>query len=142
MDKIVEILKKKQFKLCVLSTISSGASPESAVIGYAVKDDLTLIFSTKKTTRKAINIASNPHVSFVTGWSFTEENVQIEGTARLVNEPSDPEYLEIENFFFSQNREAEKFKSDDTIFIVMIPTWYRLLDHSTTPPTMEEKTIR
>jgi len=62
MEQVLQELINKQPKLCVLATVSRDGSPESAVVGYAVKDDLTLIFITKKGTRKYTNLGYSHHV--------------------------------------------------------------------------------
>lgn len=138
-EHVVELLKQQLSKLCVLSTATKDGKPESAVVGYAVKDDLTLYFSTHTNTRKYKNIVENPKASFVTGWTFNTSNIQIDGTARIISEEHS-EYKAIEEFFFTQNPEAAKFKSPGIIFIELTPTWAHLLDLSVHPPMSEEIT--
>lgn len=141
MEQVVAILRNKQPKLCVLSSATLSGVPESAVVGYAVKDDLTLVFSTQKNTRKYRIITTNPHVSFVTGWSFHEPNIQIDGEARIVADKNDIEYQDLETFFFGQNQDAAQFKTDNTVFIILKPSWYKLLDLSVHPVQEIEKTL-
>jgi len=138
-DQILEFLRNKQPKLCVLSTASSDAKPESAVIGYAVMDDLTLIFSTRKNSRKAVNLLENNKASVTIGWGLTENNVQMDGTARIMDQEGENQKLE--SFFFEQNKDAKKFKGLGTILIIFTPTWIRYLNLSTQPPTQEEITL-
>lgn len=138
-DLVRNFLKSKPEKLCVFSTVTKDGKPESSVVGYAIADDFTIIMSTKPTTRKISNLHENPHASFVTGWTFSEMNIQIDGTAQIVSEGD--EYTSLEEFFFGQNPAALKFKSPDTVFIKFTPVWMRSLDPTSHPPKVEEKSF-
>lgn len=138
-EKVLEFLKKQNPKLCVLSTASKDGKPESAVMGYAVKDNLTIILSTHKESRKWHNLKENQKVSLVTGWNFEIPNIQYDGIATLIEEG--PKYPETEQFFFTQNLHAARFKSPDTIFIEVKPMWIRCTELSQTPHHVEEKTF-
>jgi len=67
-------------KLGVLGTVSSGGSPQSALVGIAVTPELEIIFDTVKSSRKFQNLMSNSRCSFVVGWTG-EITVQYEGQA-------------------------------------------------------------
>ena len=56
-------------KLGVLGTLSSGGSPQSALVGIGVTPELEIIFDTVKSSRKFQNLMSNPGCSFVVGWT-------------------------------------------------------------------------
>lgn len=136
---VLEFLKKRDLKLCVLSTASGDAQPESAVMRYAVKDDLTVVLSTQKNTRKCNNIVQNPSVSLVFGWSFTELNLQCSGVATLIEEGN--QYDEWGKFYLTVNPEAAQYKSPNTVYIVVKLSWIRLTDFSGHPPKIEEITL-
>lgn len=138
-QEVLSFLQALTPKLCVLSTVTKDGKPESAVVGFAVQEDLSIILSTTKRTRKYQNLTTNTNVSLIFGWSFTQKNVQYEGKAILIEEGD--LYIPTEKFFFEQNPDAAKFKSEDTIFIKITPIWIRLLDHTVTPPTLFEKTV-
>lgn len=138
-DIVLNFLKSRPEKLCVLSTANSSGKSESSVVGYAIEDDLTLIFSTKPDTRKVSNLKENNSASFVTGWTFSEMNIQIDGTVSVITDGE--EYKKLDEFFFSQNPQALKFKSPDTVFLKFTPTWIRYLDPTVHPPKMEEKIL-
>lgn len=135
-DDVLHYLKTKPIKLCVLATASTTGKPESAVVGYAVKDDLTMLFSTHKGTRKLDNLNKNNQISLVVGWDFDTMNVQMEGTAKIVE--NENEHKAAEDFFFTQNPAALKFKSPDTVFIEVLPHWVRSIDPRQHPPKTEE----
>lgn len=136
-EKVLEYLKNKTPKLCVISTVTSDQKPESALVGYAVLPDLSILINTNHKTRKWANIKSNPHVSIVFGFGFTELNVQYEGTAELLEDGDS--LKKYDELFFSQNEDARKFKSEDTRIMKITPTWMRLMDTTVMPPVQEEK---
>src|SRR6202158_411051 len=68
-------------KLGVLATLSSGGSPQAALVGIAVTPELEIIFDTVKSSRKFQNVMSNRGCSFVVGWTG-EITVRDEGEAR------------------------------------------------------------
>lgn len=126
-SKIKDLLNSHQ--LTVISTIDSGQQkPESAVIAFAEKDDLSLIFGTSNKTRKYKNIQKNKNVSFVIGWSGKTGSVQYEGIAE---ELSDDQALEHGELMVLKNKQTRKFiiKEDQRYFLVK-PTWIRLVDTS------------
>jgi pyridoxine/pyridoxamine 5'-phosphate oxidase len=67
-----------QCKLGVLSSIASSGTPQSALVGIAVTENLEVIFDTLKTSRKYSNLIARPTCSFVFGWAG-EQTVQYEG---------------------------------------------------------------
>jgi general stress protein 26 len=135
-DKILEILNNKQFKLCALATATKSGKPDNAIMGYAVMDDLTIILSTHKKTKKWQYLNENRNVSLVFGWSFEDAYIQYEGTADLVEDGE--VYKQCDTFFFSMNPMALKFKTPDTVFIKIHPSWIRLSDFRINPPLIEE----
>lgn len=136
-DKVLDFLENRQPKLCALATATKDGKPECAVVGYAVRNDLTILISTHPTTRKWQNIKASSHVALVFGWTFIELNVQIEGTAECV-ERNHEEYAQIDAFFFTQNPDAAAFKTPDTVFIKVKPRWVRTLEPNVMPPKTEE----
>ncbi len=131
---IYTFLANRTKKLCVLST-SFCHYPESAVMGYAVKDDLTILLSTHANTRKIQNIRANEKVSLVFGWGFDEPNIQCSGKATIIEGEDREEYA---TFFYKMNPEAEKFRSSDTLFISIKLIWIRFSDFTVRPPRIEE----
>jgi pyridoxine/pyridoxamine 5'-phosphate oxidase len=139
-ESILSFLKNRFPKLCTIATISQANKPENAVVGYAVTDDLHIIINTNHKTRKWSNIQNNPSIALVFGWGFDELNIQYEGTAEQI-ELDHPKYHELENFFFTQNPDARKFKSPDTRIVYISPKWIRLMNPTQYPPSVEEKSF-
>ena len=136
-EAVLKFLKEKPEKFCVLATASKNGKTESAVLAYAIKDDFAILLSTHKESRKTQNILENNQVSLVIGWSFTDPYVQCDGIATIV-ENNDESYQSDDQFFFSINPHAAQFKTPDTIFIAVKPTWIRFTDFSSSPPKVEE----
>lgn len=140
-DKILYFLKNRSLLLCTVATVSQTGKPENALVGYAVTDKLQIIINTSYKTRKWNNIKENKYVSLVFGFGFDELNLQYEGIAELLD-LENPEYTKSEEFFFSQNPDAKKYKSDTTRLIKITPLWLRLTDTTVNPPKIEEKTFK
>lgn len=138
MDKqaIFDFIRQKEEKLCVLATTSKDNTPECAVVGYAAKDDGTIIINTNRHTRKIANLRENNTVAIAIGWSFADRNVQYEGIATII-ERDQADFAALEHFFFTANPRARKFESPDTIFIQIKPTWVKMLDLTGDPKTEE-----
>ncbi|CAN5171987.1 hypothetical protein BH09PAT2_BH09PAT2_10770 [soil metagenome] len=132
---IKDYLKQLKPKLCILSTVDIIGKPQSAVMAYAVQDDLKIILSTHDNTRKYMNIEKNPNVSLVFGWNFKDYNVQYEGVAELITDNS-----EIEEIYFFANPKLIQFKDQiGMAYIRVTPTWIRLTDFSVHPAKVQEK---
>lgn len=137
--KVLEFLKNRPVKLCVLATSSKELQPWAAVLGYAVKDDLTIILSTHPTSRKWHNLKENNKVALVFGWEFSGLNIQCEGVAELIEQGE--EYKHFDEFFFGQNPHAAKFKTPDTVFLKINLKWMRVTDFNKQPPTVKEQSL-
>lgn len=124
-------------ELGVISTIHTDKpGPESAVVGFGNTEELELIFGTSIKSRKYRNIQTDPHVSFVIGWSSTLGSVQYEGIARELSDKELDHYLP---FHLKKNELRKKFVSQaDQRYFVVQPTWIRLLDNAGNPPDVFE----
>ncbi len=137
-QEVLDFLKKREPKLCVLATSSLANEPESAVMGYAVSDDLSIICSTDRSSRKWNNLKQNSKVAITFGWGFGELNIQYSGLATLVE--SGEELKKCEDIYFASHQESLEFKgTPETGYIKIKPTWIRLSDYSSDPPRIEEK---
>lgn len=135
MDTKIRILEfAKKNKLCVLST-SVDNQPESALVDFAINDDLELIFNTYTTSRKYKNLQVNPRISIVTGFGETLESLQYEGIARELDGHDEGEVM-------AKHRETLEFfrrwKIDDMKYFKVQPTLIKLSDFSQFPPKILE----
>ncbi len=131
---VQEFLEELDPKLCVLSTIGRYKHPESAVMAYAMMDDLSVVLTTHDDSRKYHNIKRNPNVALTFGWDLEGQNVQYEGTAKLVEESE-----EIERIYDKANPEHGRFRDlPGMVFVLIKPRWIRFSDFSTFHPKIKE----
>jgi general stress protein 26 len=72
-----------QHLLGVVTTVNKDNTPEAALVGIAVSEELEIIFDTVTSSRKYHNILQNPQVALVIGWD-NEVTVQYEGKATVL----------------------------------------------------------
>jgi hypothetical protein len=126
-------------KLGVLGTLSSGGSPQSALVGIAVTPELEIIFDTVKSSRKFRNLMSNSGCSFVVGWAG-EVTVQYEGQA---SQPKGVALARYQQAYFARWPECRSHLSWPGItYFVVRPRWIRYSDFDQNPPFIEELTFK
>lgn len=125
---VYEFLDKRIPKLCVLATVGKNGKPEAALLGYAILENLTIILTTSKKTRKWQNLISNPYVALTVGQGFTESNIQYEGIATLITDGE--KYKDTDTMFYALRPDLLHFKSLDNGFIEITPTWIRFMNFS------------
>src|ERR1035438_5384342 len=79
-------------RLAVLSTVSPGGDPESALMGVAVTPDFELVFDTVRSSRKYGNLCANARVAFVIGCTG-EKSIQYEDVGHGVSGEELEQYL-------------------------------------------------
>lgn len=124
-QKILDFMRRQP--LMTISTIHTDGRPQSAVVGFAEKESLEIIFGTSNTTRKYQNIANNPNVACVIGWDPKEPiTVQYEGMAR---ELSDEEAQTEGEILIKKNPFAARFRGDPLHrYFTVTPRWIRYFD--------------
>jgi general stress protein 26 len=113
----------KQHKLAVVSTLSKDNKPEAALVGFAISEDLEIVFDTVKTSRKYHNLLQNPAVAVVVGWD-NETTVQYEGVATELSGEGADRYKEIYFEAYPDGRERDKTWPDIVHFKIS-PKWIR-----------------
>lgn len=125
-------------KLGVLGSIAADGSPQSALVGIGVSNELEIIFDTVKSSRKFQNLIANPRCSFVIGWAG-ETTVQYEGHA---HQPEGRELARYQQIYFTSwpDGPARLSWPGITHFVVR-PTWVRYSDFDQRPPFIQEFTF-
>ena len=113
----------KQYNLAVISTLSKDNKPEAALVGFAVSQDLEIVFDTVKTSRKYKNILQNPSVAVVIGWD-NETTVQYEGAATELGRDDAAYYKEIYFEVYKDGRERAETWPHIAHFKIT-PNWIR-----------------
>jgi len=128
----------RQHRYGVVSSISAGGAPQSALVGIATTQDLEIVFDTVQSSRKYPNLIARPACSFVVGWAG-EQTVQFEGTA---TEPKGPELKRYQQMHFRVWPEGPARMSWPGIaYFVVRPRWIRYSDYDQSPPLIEEFTF-
>jgi pyridoxine/pyridoxamine 5'-phosphate oxidase len=122
-------------KLAVISSLGPGGAPQSALVGIGVTPDLSLVFDTLKTSRKARNLALHPACSLVLGWA-AEVTVQLEGVA--TGYPVEAEGPWKEAYFEAWPDGRDRLSWPGLTYFVVSPLWLRYSDFGQNPPVIVE----
>ncbi len=128
----------RQKRLGVVSSISAGGVPQSALVGIAVTPELEIVFDTVNTSRKYRNLVANPICSFVIGWDG-EQTVQLQGAA---SQPTGAELARYQAAYFSVWPDGPaRLNWPGIAYFVVTPTWIRYSDYACSPPLIEESPL-
>lgn len=106
--------------------------PHAAVVGVAVADDLSCVFDTLATTRKALDVGRDPRVALVM-W-VGEATAQLEGTAEIVAAGTPAQAMYLGAFPAGHERTTDP----DLIYVRVRPTWIRISDFGGPAPAVVE----
>jgi len=135
--KVLNFLNEYGPKVCVLATVSPEGAPHCAVMGYALGDDYPLILNTHRQTRKWRHLTKHGSVALTVGFDYFSLYLQLEGTARLVEQG--PEHRRYEEIYFREHPDALEYRGiPETGTILIEPKWARLYDLSAKPSRFEE----
>jgi pyridoxine/pyridoxamine 5'-phosphate oxidase len=124
-----------QCKLGVLGTIGDAGTPQSALVGIAVTEDLEIVFDTVKNSRKYPNLIARPACSFVVGWAG-EKTVQYEGQAE---ELSGSELQRCQKVYFQAWPDGRsRLTWPRIVYFIVRPRWIRYSDFDQNPPLIRE----
>jgi general stress protein 26 len=125
-------------RLAVQASVSAAGVPQAAMVGFAVTDQLEIVFDTLHTTRKAQNLRQNPHLALVIGgWVPDDERtVQYEGEA---DEPSGAELDRLKQVYYAAYPDGPGRASwPGLIYVRVRPRWVRYSDYNKDPPEIVE----
>ncbi|MFB7372100.1 pyridoxamine 5'-phosphate oxidase family protein [Streptomyces sp. NPDC056222] len=121
-------------RLAVEASVTADGAPQAAVVGYAVTDDLEIVFDTVETTRKYGNLVADPRIALVIGWD--EITAQIEGVADI---PQGRELERLREVYFTAYPDGRDRLAWPGITHVRVrPRWVRYSDFTAEPPRVEE----
>lgn len=121
----------------VVATVHADGGPHCAVVGLASTDDLTLVFDTIGSSRKGQNLRRDGRVA-VTVW-LGEVTLQLEGVA---DEPQGDALAAAQATYFEAFPDGrERLSWPDLTWFRITPTWVRLSDFGTEPPTIIERRL-
>ena len=113
-------------KLAVQASIHADGGPQAAVVGFAVSDELEIVFDTVTTSRKYHNLCCDPRCALVIGWD-AEITVQLEGIADV---PGGDDLERLQAIYFLAYPDGrDRARSWPTLTYVRVrPTWARYSD--------------
>ena len=135
-DDVLAFLRTQ--KWAVEASVSARGGAQAALIGIAVTDDLELVFDTIETSRKAVNMQSNPKVAFVIGgWTAGDERtVQFEGLADF---PQGEDLERAKGVYYAAFPDGPSRLSWPGLAYVRVrPLWARFSDFTAVPPVVQE----
>ncbi len=133
-DEVYQFMKSEQ--LAVLATVGEDQRPEAALMGFAVTEELEIVFDTVKSSRKYPNLKKNPRVAWVIGCT-TEITVQFEGVAE---ELEGEELAKYKKTYFAAFPDGPARESWPGItYFVVRPKWVRYCDYDPARRRIEEQ---
>ncbi len=127
----------KSHPLAVVSTTSPQGAPEAALVNIAVSDDVEIVFDTIDGTRKFANLAKNPRVALVIGWSDMR-TLQFEGIA---DQPKGAERERLKEVYFAaQSAGRARSGWPGLTYFRVKPKWVRFSNYYR-PRLVEEMTF-
>lgn len=127
----------RQSKYAVVASCSSDGSPQAAVVGIVVSEELEVFFDTLSSSRKSTNLRADPRVALVM-W-VGERTIQYEGIA---DEPSDAELDRLRELYFDAFPDGrERAGWPDITYVRARPHWIRSSDFATDPPRIFELSL-
>ena len=125
----------RRHRLAVQASTAIAGAPQAAVVGFAVTDELEIVFDTVDTSRKYVNLRANPRVALVVGWD-EEVTAQLEGTADF---PEGDELERIRGCYLEVFPDGRERLSWPGIAHVRVRIgWARYSDFTTDPPRIAE----
>lgn len=124
--------------LAVESSVSELGEPQAAVVGFAVTDDFEFIFDTVDSTRKIVNLRTNPMIALTVGGltDNDERTVQCNGIA---DEPTGRTLDRLKDAYFAVFPDGRDRQSWQGITYVRVrPIWMRFSDFNCDPPKIVE----
>lgn len=128
----------REHPLAVQASVSAAGTPQAAVVGIAVNEDLEVLFDTVESSRKVANLRRNPEIALVIGGlsKGDERSVQYEGVA---DEPAGAELRRLKELYFETFPAGRERQSWPGITYVRVrPRWVRYSDYTREPPEVVE----
>lgn len=129
------------YRWAIEATSSATLTPQAAIIGIAVTEQLELVFDTLSSSRKAVNLRSNRRMALVIGgWNEGDaRTLQYEGVADF---PEGAELERLKQVYFSAFPDGPTRLSWPGITYVRVtPAWVRYSDFRLEPPVITERSF-
>jgi hypothetical protein len=130
----------RSHSLAVQASTSPNGAPQAAVVGFAVTDDLEIVFDSLDVTRKVQNLRGNPRIAFVIGGlGGDERTAQYEGIA---DEPGGAELERLQAVYFERFPDGRARQGwPGIVYVRARPLWIRYSDYNQDPEQIFEFTF-
>jgi hypothetical protein len=128
----------RSHKYAVQASVSTDLAPQAALVGFAVTEQLEIIFDTLESTRKVANLKANFRIALVIGgWlDGDERTVQYEGEADF---PTGEELKRLKKVYFAAFPDGPARQAWPGIAYVRTkPLWVRFSNFNVSPPEVFE----
>ena len=135
-DALLEFMRSEKY--ATQTSVSPGGRPQAAVVGIVVSDRFEIVFDTLASSRKTLNLRTNPAVAFVLGGTRDgdERTVQYEGAT---DEPTGVELEHLLALYFERFPDGRGRRSwPGLTYIRAKPIWIRYSDFNAQPPEIVE----
>jgi hypothetical protein len=130
---LLEFLRRH--RIAVQASVTQAGTPQAAVVGIAITDELEIVFDTVQSTRKYANLVADPRIALVVGWD-DGMTAQIEGIADF---PSGSELERIrECYFVAYGDGRDRLAWPGITHVRVRPHWVRFSDFTVDPPHIVE----
>ena len=114
----------------VVATVSSEGKPRARLVYYTCDDSFNVYFVTLANTRKAADLAANPHAAFVVSETDAPRTLQLEGAIADLTDTAtiDPTLADLVSTLMSNTRYGAPLARFDTAklkFFRLTPDWVR-----------------
>jgi hypothetical protein len=123
-------------RLAIVASVSATGSPQAALVGVAVTNELEVIFDTVSTSRKHANLTHDARAAVT--WSGPgEKTVQYEGLAKPVSPiaSEDENYRKVYYDAWSDGRNRQSWPN--IVYWRIEPIWARYVDYDSSPSSVE-----
>jgi pyridoxine/pyridoxamine 5'-phosphate oxidase len=135
-DALLEFMRSEKY--ATQTSVSPSGRPQAAVVGIVVSDRFEIVFDTLASSRKTLNLRTNPAVAFVIGGTRDgdERTVQYEGAT---DEPTGVELEQLLALYFERFPDGrERHSWPGLTYIRAKPIWIRYSDFGAQPPEIVE----
>lgn len=125
----------RRHRYAVQASIHPDGSPQAAIVGVAIGDDLTIVFDSLEHTRKVQNLRRDPRIALQIGGD-DDRTVQLEGR---VDFPDGAALEEAQALYFQTFPDGrDRLRWPGIVHLRVRPVWLRYTDYNPGTATIWE----
>jgi hypothetical protein len=122
----------RSHKLAVVGSLAADGTPQAALVGIAVTDDLQVVFDTVSTSRKHGNLLRDGRAS-VTFSGPGEQTLQMEGNAAPASTTDAGDAIYLSAYYQAWPDGRDRAKWANIAYWRIVPRWMRYSDYDRGP---------